>query len=404
MLWLRPKSIGAYRIVEPIAEGGMASIHRAIDSSQNLEVALKVLKPNGVTLVDHLQKLSAPWEGEIGVQFDHPHVVNTYEYGAWRDTYFVAMELLDWPSLKDLITAQSPLVTANRYEIAYQIAQGLAHIHERGFIHRDLSPKNVLIDRRGIPKLIDFGLTIPVDMASQSRDKRSGTASYMAPEQVRGKAFDERCDIYSLGVTMYEVLTGRHPFPSGTKEGKKAGHLNIEARPLCEHDPTIAEPVGALVLQAMAKAAEDRFTSMAVLVEAIRARFPAEATGGASAEQGRRETRRFARIEDRCFVRIRSRRGWLFRRELRTVTKDISLGGMCCVPLREPLKQGERIELGLLLRGDKSALSISGEVAWCRQSQGEGKCEIGIAFGRISMTVRERLRKYVLAHQPEAES
>jgi len=378
----------------------MASIHRAIDSSQSLEVALKVLKPDGVTLVEHLQKLDAPWEGEIGVQFDHPYIVNTYEYGTWRDTYFVAMELLDWSSLKDLIDAQSPLIAANRYEIVYQIAQGLAHIHERGFIHRDVSPKNVLIGRQGAPKLIDFGLAIPIPLASQTRDRRSGTAHYMAPEQVRGEAFDERCDVYSLGVTMYEVLTGRHPFRSHTKEGKSADQTEAGARPLSEHDPTIPEPVDTVVLQALSEAAADRFGSMEALVEAIRTSFPFEATGGVHRGQDRRESRRFTRVEDRCFVKFRTRRAWLLRRVVRTVTKDISLGGVRCGPIREPLKQNDRIELELLLRGDQDALSISGEVAWCRPGQEEEGYEVGVAFGRLPMAARERLKEYVLAHQP----
>ena len=378
-------------------------MYRGIDKGQQLGVALKVLKQDATDIVRRRLESLSPWEGEIALQVDHPHVVQTYECGPWKDTYFLAMELVEGYNLKFLLINGSPFVKARKYHLLYQIAKGLAHVHERGFIHRDLCPKNIIISKKGVPKIIDFGLTIPTKMAAKCPDTRSGTPSYMAPEQIRVKMFDERCDIYSFGVTMYEVLTRKHPFEFDTRESKMAGHLNFEAPPLSRYDKAVTEPVQELVSKAMAKDPRERFGSMSELISRMHVIFPAKAVEEKTASRTGAEDRRFERVQVQCFVRLRPRGFWPFRREYRTVTRDISLDGVCYVDMRRPMKKGQRLDMDIQLRGDRVVLPVTGEVTWCRPSQGQSTYELGVEFHRVSDAVRDKLRRYIAARHAETE-
>jgi len=396
-----PKSIGSYRILDHVGSGGMAYVYRAVDRTESVEVALKVLKPEGLKVVRQLERVGAPWEGEIGLHFSHPRVVQTYEHAAWRSSRYIALEMLDWASLRDLITHRSPLLRARRYAMLHEMGQGIAHIHEHGFIHRDLCPKNALIDANGDPKIIDFGLTVPRDLGDKAGDRRSGTPSYMAPEQVRAKSFDMRSDLYSFGLTMYEVLTWKQPFRSRERERSLAAHLNVQAPPPSQHDHSIPQAVDAVVLRAMAKEPEDRFQNIGELMAAMEESFPAQAAAPQGLDELGAEARRFARVEDQCFVRLRLGRLMKYFREYRTVTRNLSIDGACCVLLREAVQKGTPVDMDLQLRGDPVVLPVQGKVVWCRQSEDKKTYEVGIIFRQISFAAREKLRVYVERHQPD---
>ena len=393
------KSVGAYRILDHIAEGGMAHVFRAVDRSRNLSVALKILKPEGTGFMEELRAMGAPWEGEISAKFDHANVVQTFEHGSSRQGHFIAMELLEWAPLMYLIRVGSPLVAAHRYAMLYQMGQGLAYIHDSGFIHHDLCPKNVLIASDGSPKIIDFGLTVPLELAESTRYRRSGTPTYMAPEVVRGRSFDERSDIYSFGLTMYETLTSKHPFRAGSKERKMSAQLNVQALPPSRYEDTISGDVDALILRAIAKEPDERFRNMSQLLAAIRKCFPSEALGDGAVIGSGPKPRRFDRVESQCFVRLKWGRFMGLFRDVRTVTKDLSVDGACCVFLRRPLEAAQRVDMTLLLGGHSDAIPIRGEVAWCRASKEQDTYEVGIVFRQVSATGRERIREYVAAHQ-----
>ncbi len=212
------RQFGAYTIIEGIAEGGMAHVHKAEDQTHNLVVALKVLKPEADEAIRRHQAVGqALWEGDIAIQLDHRNVIRTYERGIERGRHYIAMELLDTFTLKYLIFAGSPLVEHHRAAFVMRIAEGLAYIHGKGFIHRDVSPKNVLVDAANQPKLIDFGLSVSIASAHRRRDLRSGSASYMAPEQHAAAGVDVRTDVYAFGMTMHEILAGYVPLhPDGS--------------------------------------------------------------------------------------------------------------------------------------------------------------------------------------------
>lgn len=389
-------SIGPYAILESVSEGGMSFVYKAVDETQNLTVALKVLKPIASEMIRrHRDAGQTDWEGDIALGFDHPHVIHTYERGQDMGRHYLAMELLDPFTLRYLTFARSPLAKVNRYRLLDEIADALAYVHEQGFIHRDVSPKNVLVGPASSAKIIDFGLTIPIRAASRCKDARSGSVSYMAPEQLDGRELDPRCDIYGLGVTMHEVLTGRLP-RRASRHASSGRHRAVKPLSPSRYDPAIPEAVDAVVSRALQEDPNDRFASMGELRDAFRQAAPADPPGKAARV---REGRRFLRVELNCFVTFVAMDRWGMGRQFRTLTKDLSLDGACCIRLAQPLPTGARLDLNLWLRGHPRPLSISVEVMWCRPADADnGGHEIGLGFVGIAPDDRERLRLYLIAH------
>lgn len=390
-------SVGPYTILEGISEGGMSFVYKAIDESQNLTVALKVLKPIASEMMRrHRAAGQHAWEGDIALQLDHPHVIHTYERGEWRGQHYLAMELLDSFTLRYLTFAHSPLAKVNRYRLLDEVADGLAYVHQKGLIHRDVSPKNVLIDQRASAKIIDFGLTIPVSSAGERKDGRSGSVSYMAPEQLEGKPLNPSCDIYSFGVTMHEVLTGRLPRRAGA-HARFAPRSGIKPSSLSQYDPSIPPTLDAIVFRALQEDPNDRFHTMDELRQALREAVPDELL-----DRDRLPTtegRRFPRVAASCFATFTAVDPWGMGKESRTLTRDLSLDGARCIRMAHSLPKGARIDMKLWLRGRAQPLPIGAEVVWRRPGQeGDGGHEIGLRFSAISPDDREKLRVYLAAH------
>jgi len=392
----QPKRIGPYRILGSLTEGGMAHLYHAVDGSENLEVALKVLKPEAEGFVSSLQASGGTWEGDIAIRLDHPNVVQTFECGEWKDARFIAMELLAPFTLKYFVGKSSPLVGANKYRLLHEVAKALAYVHRMGFIHRDVSTKNVLVTEKGTAKLIDFGLAMPKIAGDTRRRARSGTPGYMPPEQSHGEECDQRSDVFAFGVTMYEVLTGRRPFKAD--DGRDAAVALPAAPPSSCGDQRITEHIDALVLKAMSNDPDERFQSMADVIQTMRATFPSDAFTGGPSRHGQ-DARRFPRVTDQCFVRLKTRRYGLLTSEYRTLTKDFSLGGLCCISLRSAVAAGSRLEVSLLLRGDGVPLPLRGEVAWCRESTDQDGYEVGISFKGLSKGMRSKIERYVASRR-----
>ena len=265
------KGLSRYEIIDQIARGGFAVVHRAKDKETGKIVALKVLNVDAMPVAERLQKAYHKWEGEIAMQLRHENIVSTYAQGVDRNQHYLVMEYVDGPHLKYLITTQDPLWKDNRLSIVTKMGVGLAYIHDVGLVHRDFCPKNVLIASDGTPKIIDFGLTIPKKRKKRWKWDRSGTPSYMAPEQIRGQAIDVRGDIYAFGVSMYEVLVGKRPFKeSATREGKMQPHLNIDPAPPSMHDPAITPEIDKVCLRAMAKNRDQRYQTVDHLISEFR--------------------------------------------------------------------------------------------------------------------------------------
>jgi serine/threonine protein kinase len=161
--------------------------------------------------------------------------------------------------------------TENRFDLVLQLGEGLSYIHTQGLIHRDFCPKNVLYASEGTVKIIDFGLTIPASVQSRTVISRAGTASFMAPEQVRNQAVDARADIYAFGLSAFQVLTGRRAFPTTSSRGRRMqDHLNIQPMGLREADPELPEELETVVGKCIEKNRELRYKSMADVMKDLR--------------------------------------------------------------------------------------------------------------------------------------
>jgi serine/threonine protein kinase len=260
----RKKPYGGYELVEEIGRGGMSTIWKARDPQTGRISAIKILTPESLETMQRFRSVFEAEEGTIALRLDHPNVIKTFGYGRGRgDEYYIVMEYVDGPNLETLIVVDSPHWRENRFDLLAQIGTGLRYIHEQGLIHRDFCPKNVLYGRDGTAKVIDFGLTIPSSLKARSVVARAGTASYMAPEQVRAQAVDQRTDIYAFGVSAFEVLTGRRPFPAAADRSRRMqDHLNVEPVHLRQVDPELPEALEAVIAKCIAKDRGLRYKSM----------------------------------------------------------------------------------------------------------------------------------------------
>ncbi len=261
----------AYAIVREVARGGMSIVYEARRKQDNAAVALKIITPEFTQLAEQLEEIfNKGSEGEIAMSLRHPNVVRTLEYGKLGREYFIAMEFIDGLNLKQLIDMRNPRWSERRFQIALDAGRGLAFIHKNNLVHRDFCPKNILIREDGTAKVIDFGLAIPAHLKARWRWDRSGTAAYMAPEQVRGKKVDPRTDVYGYGVTVYEILTGRRPFPDSSDRFRKmAVHLNIEPISPRKYNRNIPVALEHILLKAMAKHIEDRYAGIDAMLKEI---------------------------------------------------------------------------------------------------------------------------------------
>ena len=261
---MRSVGHGKYQVEEEIARGGMSHVFRARGRESGRVVAVKFITPAFVEVAETLERIFRKGsEGEIAASLRHENVVHTLEYGRKGKQYFIIMEYIGGPNLKQLIDLKDDRWHLRRYRILLQIGRGLTYIHQNNLVHRDFCPKNVLLNEEGSAKVIDFGLALPATFKTKWQWDRSGTPSYMAPEQVRGRQVDKRTDIYAFGVSAYEVLTGRRPFPeSRSRLGKMQPHLNLEPPAPRQHDRTIPVPLEHLVLRAMKKKPSERYQTM----------------------------------------------------------------------------------------------------------------------------------------------
>jgi serine/threonine-protein kinase len=260
-----------YKIVREVAKGGMSVVYEAVRKADNATVAIKIITPEFTQLAAQLDKaFEKGSEGEIALTLRHPNVIRTFEYGHKGREYYIVMEFIDGPNLKQLIDQKSPRISEHALAISIQIGRGLAYIHKFGLVHRDFCPKNILLTEDGTAKIIDFGLAIPGNLKQEWRYDRSGTAAYMAPEQIRAQKVDARTDVYAFAVSMFEILTGARPFPDDADKSRKmAVHLNREPINPRERNRNIPIALEHILLRGMAKERDDRYQSVDAMLKDI---------------------------------------------------------------------------------------------------------------------------------------
>jgi serine/threonine protein kinase len=260
-----PQQISSYRLESELARGGMGIVYRGVHTVFEEVVAIKAIFPE-LTLNPELRTRFVN-EAKIQRRLQHPNIVQIREFLIDQERFYIVMELIEGETLAQrLKRLGGPMPAEEALEIFRQALQGLAFAHAQGVIHRDMKPSNIMLTRDGAAKLTDFGIARAVGVAGLTRTGTVlGTPAYMAPEQVKGHQVDKRSDIYSLGVTLYEMVTGRVPFesPADSDSDYHVLRAHIEEPPLPPRRLVASIPpfVEAAILKAMAKPPEERFAS-----------------------------------------------------------------------------------------------------------------------------------------------
>ncbi|MFQ5638121.1 MAG: serine/threonine protein kinase [bacterium] len=227
------ETISHFKIIRKLGEGGMGEIYLAEDIKLNRTAVIKCISPRLITDEDSRRRFMR--EAQAAARLNHPNIVTVYELGEHADIVYIAMEYIDGETLRELITQQDlPILKAINFVI--EICAGLSRAHKAGIVHRDLKPENIMIDRDGWVKILDFGLAKLRDRSTLTKAGFTmGTPAYMSPEQVRGEALDERTDIFSTGVLLYELITGLHPFEADYEQAFVYSIIHEQPEPLARY-------------------------------------------------------------------------------------------------------------------------------------------------------------------------
>lgn len=278
----RGSVVGArYRVIAPLGRGGMGAVYHVHDEVLDEDVALKILRPE----IAGTPEMAARFRSEIKLarRVSQWNVCRIHEYGEDAGRQYISMELITGATLKDRLRA-GPLPPAEAFQVAVQIADGLAAIHKVGIVHRDLKSANVMVDAAGTAKVMDFGIAKAAADGGSATGYVLGSPEYMSPEQARGRRADFRSDLYSLGIVVFEAFTGRVPFRGPTPVATLLMH--VEAPPPVD-DPSLALPPALLPVlrSALAKDPADRFPNAAAMTSALRAAASASGHGLAAGEE-----------------------------------------------------------------------------------------------------------------------
>src|SRR5215212_8032127 len=256
-----------YAVLDTLGEGGMARVYLAHDNVLDREVALKVLREQYAGDEGFVERFKR--EAKNAAALNHPSIVQVYDQGRAEDgTYYMAMEYVRGGTLKDLIKSEAPLVPSEAARIASRVAEALALAHDRGIVHRDIKPQNVLLNPAGEAKVADFGIARAASSKSITETNLVlGTSAYMSPEQVRGERAGPASDLYSLGVVLYEMLTGEQPYRADDPIATAMKHIDEPPPHPLRANPTVPKALDALVVKLLAKRPEDRYASAALLAE-----------------------------------------------------------------------------------------------------------------------------------------
>lgn len=262
-----------YEKLRDAVSGTMSDFHMARDRQTDQIVGLKILdKKKHDQLEQRFRGLNKPAEGEIAMAFDHPRIVTTHAFGVTtKGEQFIVMEFLEGPGLNSLIIGRSELLQGNRLALMRHAAESILVVHEAGYIHRDICPRNfVCSPDASALKLIDFGLTVPAQPEFMQPGIRTGTPNYMAPEVVRRKQTDKRLDIFSYGVSMYEMFSFELPWQRGSGDGLAAmSHGQSAPTPLSKHCPNIHPTIEQTIAKCLEPEPSKRAQSMKEVLTTI---------------------------------------------------------------------------------------------------------------------------------------
>jgi len=358
-----------FELVELIGEGGMGSVFKAYDHNLGRMVALKVLRREMSAREDERAKLEQ--EARVTASVNHPHVVRVYSFGEADGQFYLAMELVEKGSLDDLMSVQNRVSEAQVLEIGVQIAQGLEAAAERGLIHRDVKPGNILFADAHTTKIVDFGLARVLEEDAEARGEIWGTPYYIAPERLNYEPEDFRSDIYSLGGTLFHAIAGRPPFEAESASLVALKQIKNQPASLEAFAPDVAPETAYVINRMLEKNPDDRYASYAELIEHLefaRAKVLEQAgrPAGAKREVVRVESNRtkvyVALISIAAALLMLGAGVWLFlsseRQEIKQLREAVTAVG------EEPAADPMSVALTALGAGDFAAAEAKfGEIA-----------------------------------------
>jgi class 3 adenylate cyclase/tRNA A-37 threonylcarbamoyl transferase component Bud32 len=343
-----------YQIEYPIGGGGMAEVYLAYDQVLGRKVALKALRPQYASDEPFLERFRR--EAQSAASLSHSHIVPVHDWGETREgAYYIVMEYLPGGTLKGIIEREGPLEPERAARYTMQIARALDYAHQHGIIHRDIKPQNILITEGGEAKVADFGIARASSGASITQEGSvMGTAQYISPEQVRGEEATARSDLYSLGIVLYEMLTGEVPYKADTPAAIMMCHLRGDCSPPREVRPDIPEELNGITLRLLSKDPEKRYPSAAALITDLERMLDMRVSGDTIVES-REELEREREVGDLTLIEQeleeRERGG-----------EDQKIEQQVQTPLPPPERGGRRG--GVLVAGAFAAAVVLGGLIW----------------------------------------
>ena len=259
---------GRYEILEKIGSGGMSVVYKAKCHTLNRLVAIKVLKEEFASDENFVSKFKM--EAQAAARLSHPNIVNVYDVVDEENLHYIVMELIEGITLKSYIENKELLDSKEAIGIAIQVAQGIAAAHEQHIIHRDIKPQNMIISKDGKVKVADFGIARAVSSQTVNSSAAVGSVHYISPEQARGGYCDERSDIYSFGITLYEMVTGRVPFEGDNTVAVALAHLEDPVVPPGDYNPQVYPGLEDIILKCTKKKPDRRYGSMEEVIHDLR--------------------------------------------------------------------------------------------------------------------------------------
>jgi tRNA A-37 threonylcarbamoyl transferase component Bud32/Tol biopolymer transport system component len=273
--------LGPYEILAPLGAGGMGEVYKARDTRLGRDVVIKTLRPEVASDAGRLRRFEQ--EARAASALNHPNIVTIHDIGSQEGTLYIAMELVEGATLRELLAADEPLPIRKTLELATQIAEGLGSAHAAGIVHRDLKPENVIVSKDGFVKILDFGLAklaalspeegseVPTVAAPETHPGTvMGTVGYMSPEQSSGRPLDYRSDQFSFGSVVYEMATGKRAFRRKTHAETLTAIIREEPEPVAQANPKAPAPLRWILERCLAKDPEDRYTSTRDLARDLR--------------------------------------------------------------------------------------------------------------------------------------
>jgi predicted Ser/Thr protein kinase len=280
---------GRYRVLRKIGGGGMADVYLCEDLTLGRRVALKVLLSRFLDDPNFVERFRR--EAKAAAGLNHANLVSIYDWGEVDGTYFIVMEYVEGETLKDLVRRRGRLGGSEAVHISLQLLAALEFAHRTGIVHRDIKPQNVMLDRDGNAKVTDFGIARAADSGMTEAGSILGTAQYLAPEQARGQRVDERSDLYSVGIVLYEMLTGTVPFKGDSAVTVALKHVNEMAAEPAQLVPGMPYALNQIVLKAIAKDPDQRYQTAEQFARDLRSAQAGGPVAAATFDPGAEATR-----------------------------------------------------------------------------------------------------------------